>query len=133
MNKNVWQTLDSYLCMQENLAKDNGHSLVLVLKRSGTPSKRIVYKESGTILRKRCWWNSPRAGVQFSVLRLHCPEVNLEAKDMANCRHTLQPIWKRLKLFFSHNFLQTSSVFTEQSQRCVKNTNPFTKERSDLL
>ena len=35
MNKNVWQTLDSYLCMQENLVKDNGHSLVLVPKRSG--------------------------------------------------------------------------------------------------
>ena len=34
-NTNVWQTLDSYLCMQENLVKDNGHSLVLVLKRSG--------------------------------------------------------------------------------------------------
>ena len=36
MKKNVWQTLDSYLCMQEDLVKDNGHSLVLVLKRSGT-------------------------------------------------------------------------------------------------
>ena len=33
MNKNVWQTLDSYLCMQENLVKDNGHSLVLVPKK----------------------------------------------------------------------------------------------------
>ena len=29
------ETLDSYLCMQENLVKDNGHSLVLVPKRSG--------------------------------------------------------------------------------------------------
>ena len=35
MNKNVWQTLDSYLCMQENLVQDNGHSLVPVPKRSG--------------------------------------------------------------------------------------------------
>ena len=25
MNGNVWQTLDSYLCMLENLVKDNGH------------------------------------------------------------------------------------------------------------
>ena len=31
--KNVWQTLDSYLCMQEDLEKDNGHSLVLVLRK----------------------------------------------------------------------------------------------------
>ena len=35
MNKNVWQTLDSYLCMQENLVLDSGHLLVLVPKRSG--------------------------------------------------------------------------------------------------
>ena len=33
MNKNVWQTLDPYLCMQEDLVKDNGHSLILVLKK----------------------------------------------------------------------------------------------------
>ena len=26
MKKNVWQMLDSYLCMQEDLAKDDGHS-----------------------------------------------------------------------------------------------------------
>ena len=35
MNKNVWQTLDSFLFMQGNLVKDNGHSLVLVPKRNG--------------------------------------------------------------------------------------------------
>ena len=30
--KNVWHTLESYLCMQGSLVQDNGHSLVLVLK-----------------------------------------------------------------------------------------------------
>ena len=34
--------------MQEDLEKDNGHSLVLVLKRNGTLSKRTVHKEFGT-------------------------------------------------------------------------------------
>ena len=34
--KNVWQTLDSYRFLQEDLVKDNGHSLVLVPKRNGT-------------------------------------------------------------------------------------------------
>ena len=38
MNRNVWQTLDSYLCMQEDLEKDNGHSLVLVLR------KKVLYQ-----------------------------------------------------------------------------------------
>ena len=33
MKKNVWQMLDSYLCMQEDLEKDTGHSLVLVLRK----------------------------------------------------------------------------------------------------
>ena len=37
--------------------------------------------------------------VQFSVLRLHCPEVNSKAKDMENCRFTLPPSRKRLRLF----------------------------------
>ena len=62
--------------MREDLEKDNGHSLVLVLRRSGTLSVKTVHKESGTKLQKGCCWNSLRADVQFSVLRLHCPEVN---------------------------------------------------------
>ena len=34
MKKNVWLMLDSLLCMQKDLEKDNGHVLVLFLKRS---------------------------------------------------------------------------------------------------
>ena len=101
MKKNVWQMLDSYLCMQEDLEKDNGHSLVLVLRKSGTLSKKTVHKESGTKLQKGCCWNSLKADVQFSVLRLHCPEVNSKAKDMVNCRYTMQPTRKRLRPFFA--------------------------------
>ena len=83
------------------LEKDNGHSLVLVLKRSGTVSVKTVHKEYGTILLKECWWNSQKADVQFSALRPLCPEVNSKAKDMVNSRYTLQPIGKRLRLFFA--------------------------------
>ena len=42
-----------------------------------------------------------KADVQFSVLRLHCPEVNSKAKDVVNCRFTLQPFRKQLRLFFA--------------------------------
>ena len=52
MKKNVWQTLDSYLSMQEDLEKDNGHSLVLVLRKSGILSVKTVHKESGQNCRK---------------------------------------------------------------------------------
>ena len=101
MNKNVWHTLESYLCMQGGLVQDNGHSLVPVLRKSGPPSKRTVHKESGTILRKRCWWNSPKADVRFSVQRLHCPGVNSGAKDMENFRFILLQLKKQLRLFFA--------------------------------
>ena len=40
MNKNFWHMLESYLCMQEDFEKDNGHSLVLVLRKSCTLSKK---------------------------------------------------------------------------------------------
>ena len=54
MKKNVWRTLDSYLRMQEVLEKNNGHSLVLVLKKSGTPSKKTVHNEFSAKLQKGC-------------------------------------------------------------------------------
>ena len=42
-----------------------------------------------------------KAGVQFSVQQLHCPEVDSKAKDTVNCRFTLRPSRKRLRLFFA--------------------------------
>ena len=78
----------------------------------------------------------PRTGqahVQFFLLRLHCAEVNSEAKDMANCRSTLLPLRKQLKLFFASLFLRISSVFTDQLRTCVKKKNPIEVDRSDLI
>ena len=80
MKKNASQMLDSFHKMQNDLEQDNGHSLVLVLRKSGTLSKKTVHKESGTKLQKGCCWNSLRVDVQYSVLRLHCPEVNSKSK-----------------------------------------------------
>ena len=70
-------------------------------EKSATLSVKIVHKENGTIWRKGWYWNSQKADVQFPVLRLHCPEVNSKAMDIENCRYTIQPIWKRLRLFFA--------------------------------
>ena len=100
MKKNVWQNLKSSLYLQRSLEKDNGHLLVQVPRRNGILSKRTVHKESGAKLQKGCCWNLLREDVQFSVLRIHCPEVNSKAKDMENCRYTLQPTRKRLRLIF---------------------------------
>ena len=123
----------SLLYMQEDFEQDNGHLLVLVLRKSGTLSVKIVHKENGIIWRKGCCWNSHKADIPFSVLQVHCPEVDSKAKVMEYCRYTIQPIWKRLRLFFAYLFLQISSVFTEQSQKCVKSTKPFTIERGNPL
>ena len=98
---NVWQIPNSYLCTRGDLEKDNGHLLVLVLKRNGAVSVKTVHKEYRTILLKGCCWNLLKADVQFPRYDPNCPEVNWKAKDMENCRYTMQPIWKRLKLFFA--------------------------------
>ena len=94
---NVWQMPESSKYLQRDLVLDNGHSLVQVPRRSGLLWKRIVHKEFGTILRKRCWWISQRVDVQFSV-NDYCPGVNSEAKDTENCRFTLLPTKKQLRL-----------------------------------
>ena len=98
--------------------------LVQVPRRSAILWERIAPKEFGIISRKRCWWNSQRADVQFSVLRLQCLEVSQKAKDVVKCRYILPPTKKEVRLFFAFLFLQISSVFTDQSQTCVKNVNP---------
>ena len=92
MKKNAWQMPKSFFRMQRDLEKDNGHSLVLVLKRSGTLSKKTIRKEYGTIWPKGCDWNSQK---------VDCPEVDSKAKDMVDCRFTMQPPRKRLRLFFA--------------------------------
>ena len=79
MKKNVWQMLDSYLFMEEDLEKDKGHFLVIGSEKSGPLSVRTVHKEFGTKLQKGCCWNPLRADVQFSVLRLHCTEGQLKS------------------------------------------------------
>ena len=72
----------------------------------GSEKKWYTMKEDSpqgiwdNLAEKMCW-NSLRADVQFSVLRPHCPEVNSKTQDMVSCRYTVQPISKRLRLFFA--------------------------------
>ena len=101
IKKNVWQMSKSSPYLQKSLVLDNGHLLVQVPRRSDILRKRIAHKEFGIISRTGCCWNWQKAGVQFSLLRLHCPEVNSKAKDIVNCRFTLRPFRKQLRLFFA--------------------------------
>ena len=130
MNKNAWRMPNSFLFLQRDMEKDNGHLLVLVLNRSGTVSVKTVHKEFGTMWLKGCWLNSQKADVQFSALRAPYPEVASEAKDMETCRYTMQPITKQLS-YFSHNCLCKPAQFLRSNRRDVKSMKPFMRENED--
>ena len=59
--------------------------------------RRQSHKEPGTILRKKCCWNSQKADILFSVQRLHCPGVSSKAMDEESCRYTSLQIKTQLK------------------------------------
>ena len=108
--------------MQGNLVQDNGHSLDAVPKRTGILWKRTVHKESVTISRKRCCWNSQRADILFSEQQLHYPGVFSRAKDTENCRFKLLPLRTQLRLSFriivSANQLSLYGPVAEMCEEC---------------
>ena len=53
----------------------------------------------------------------------------IKSKGHGKLSNILLQIKKQLRPFFAKLFLQISSVFTEQSQTCVKKMNPFTIDR----
>ena len=70
---------------------------------------------------------------QFSVPRFLCPEECSKAKVLENYQYTSVPMAIRLKPFYAQLFLLISSVFTEQSQICVKNVKFAMLEQGDLF
>ena len=73
---------------------------------------------------------------QTSSLQIHKSIVSRNAKKakvVENYQHISALMRERLKLFFAQLFLLISSVFTEQSQICVKNTVAVKQEQGDLL
>ena len=117
----------SFLCVQEELEQDSGNFLVLVQRKSGILSVQRVHMVNGTE------WNSQKTDTQSYEPRVYCREVSSREKAVENCRSTNVPMKKRLKLLSHNLFLQTSSIFTEQSRRCVTNMKPFTADRGDLM
>ena len=56
------------------------------------------------------------SGCPICRARLHCPEVKSKAKDVENCRYTMQPTRKRLRLF-SHNCFRKSAQSSRSNRR----------------
>ena len=69
--------------------------------------KEVVFHQRGQSTRNLGQYRGEDVGgirrkrmSDFPCYDSHCPEVNSEAKDMENCRFTLLPIRKQLRLFF---------------------------------
>ena len=99
----------------KRLEQDNGHSSYLDQRKSGSLLVKTVHKEKGTELRSKWCWHLQKAHTLSSDPRVHCPEECLRAKVVENCRYTIAPILRRLKMFLAQLFLLLSSVFTGQS------------------
>ena len=114
--------------------KDHDRSLVLVLRKSGIPSKRIVHKESRTMLLKRCWWNSQKAGCPIFRATSPLPRGQLKNKGHGKLSihyaADLETVETIFRIIVSANHCQS----LRSSRRDVlKITKPFTKELGDML
>ena len=117
--KNADQVLNSINFLRKYLEQDNGHFSVLVKRRSGILSVKIVHKVNGTKWRRRrCFFFPQKADIQFSALQVHCPEVSSKAKAMENCRYTIVPIWRRLRLFRINTSANQLSLYGAVAEMC---------------
>ena len=73
------------------------------------------------------------SGHPVSEQQVRSLEEHSKAKEVENYLYTSVPMAIRLKVFFAQSFLSISSVSTEQSQICVKNTVAVRQEQGDLL
>ena len=134
MKKNVWQTLDSYLCMLEESVGDNGHLLVQVPQRSGLLWKRIVHKKSATISRRRCCLNLPKAHVP--VFRATTPLSRGQLRSKGHGKLSMHftadcpTIETLFRIIVSANQL---SLHGAVSRKCVKNMRPIKIDQGDLI
>ena len=116
MKKNVWQMLDSFLCMQEDLEKDNGKSLVLVL------TKWYSIKEDS----REGIWDKIAAKMLLEFAESGCPIFPATTplsrghfkttKDVVNCRYAMQPTRKGI---LSHNCFCKPAQLLRSSRREV--------------
>ena len=105
--------------------------VIQVLRKSGI-LPRVVHKEPGTTLRKKCCWNLKKADILSSVQQLQCPGVSSRAKDVENHRYTSPQMISQSTQFFALSFLSISSVSTEQWQLYAKNLRTIKIDRGNL-
>ena len=131
MNGNAMQTPHVGLYKRKDFQQDVGHSSDLDQKQSGILLALTDHVENGTESLNWWWSNSEKADTQFSEPRVHCPKKRSKANEVEYYQYTSVPMAIRLKPFFAQLFLLSSSVSTEQSPICVRNTVPVKQEPGD--
>ena len=101
MNKNAWRMPNSNLCTREDLEMDYGHLLVLVLKRSGIVLVRTVHTENWDNIAERMLLEFAESDCPIFRATSPLSRGRLRSKGHGKLSYTMQPIWKRLRLFFA--------------------------------
>ena len=101
--------------------------------KNGFLFMKANHKKIGTESQSWWWSNSAKADSQSSDPRVHNPVECSKAKVVENYQYTSALMRRRLKQFFAQLFLLISSVYAEQSQIRVKNTNLGMLQQRDLF
>ena len=132
MNKNDWQTLDSYLCMQEIVLKDIDHSLVLVSKEVWYSLKEDSPQGIWVKLAEKMLIEFPESGCPIFCATTPLSRGQLKSKGHGKLSIHFAAVQETIETFAYLSVL-SSSVFTEQLQKCVKNLKSFTTDRGELM
>ena len=119
---NASQMLNSFLYLQEDLEKDNGHLLVLVLKRSGTVSVKTVHKVNGTKWAEKMMLTFEENG--HPIFRATSPLSRGQLKSKGGGKLSIHHCANQdtITTIFSHNYFCKSAQSLRSSRICVKNT-----------
>ena len=115
MKQNACQMPNSFLCIQRDLEKDNGHSLVLVLKRSGTPLVKTVHKRMGPYGGKDVSGISRKQLSNFSCYK-SIVQSNGHGKLSIHCAADLETIETIFRITVSANQLSLYGAVTEMCE-----------------
>ena len=116
---NASQMLNSFLYLQEDLEKDNGHLLVLVLKRSGTVSVKTVHKVNGTKWAEKMMLTFEENG--HPIFRATSPLSRGQLKSKGGGKLSIHYCANQdtITIIFSHNYFCKSAQSLRSSRTFV--------------
>ena len=126
--KNANQMLNSFLYLQKDSEQDNCHSSDLDQRKWCSISEESPQGEWDKMAEKMM---VTLAESGHTVFRATSPlsrgQLKSKGKGKLSIHHCAD--LETIETVFAYLFLQISSVFTVQSQKCLKNINPITIER----